>query len=365
MNAINERNCARLIPPSAALTAEFSKKFQPAIKTTPALPAVNWSALGQQAPTLLTTSSGELPSADAVVIAWTDAEWAAMEHVFCNSSASMSYAGRNQSSWPGWQKYIKGLPTIKDFTYWGEFRLVQVGNSKVLLFKSETHLDYPGKQYLSQLIGRIVSNAKPKLILSTGTAGGARPTDHIGTVNVVHAATLYESKQPQSTWPEYTNAWHAGWGLMSHAGFKKLLFPVPTTLSDLQSICSQFNSFWGVSFTLTDLNPGNVNTADSQPAMNNLTTAGTPLLTTDSFVVGTNSGNLGSFACVEMDDAIIAEICVASKIAYGSVRNISDPVQNSTLPDKIQAHWGQAIYDAYGLYTSYNGAIAAWAVLNN
>lgn len=50
-------------------------------------------------------------------------------------------------------------------------------------------------------------------------------------------------------------------------------------------------------------------------------------------------------------------------IAYGSVRNISDPVQNATLPQKIQAHWGQAINDAYGFYTSYNGAIAAWAVL--
>lgn len=364
IHAQREKAPARLVLASSRATAESSREFQPVIKTTPDLPPVIWSAIGQQAPTLLDTPAGELPAADAVVIAWTDAEWAALEHVFCGSATSMTYASRNRSSWPGWQKYTNGLPTVTDFTYWGEFRLIQVGNSPVLLFKSETHLDFPGQQYLAQLIGRIISNVRPKLILSTGTAGGARPADHIGTVNVVRAATLYESNQPQSNWPEYTNAWHADWNLFSHTGFNKLLFPVPTTASDLQSISTQFNSFWGVSYALTDLNPGNVNTADPQPAINNLTTAGTPLLTTGTFVVGTNTGNLGNFACVEMDDAIIAEACVANNVAYGSVRNISDPVQNAALPQQIQAHWGQAIYDAYGFYTSYNGAIAAWAVLN-
>ena len=359
-----DKTPARLVPASSRGTAESTREFQPVIKTTPNLPPVNWSAIGQQAPTLLNTPAGELPAADAVVIAWTDAEWAAMEHVFCGSATSMTYASRNRGSWAGWQKYTNGLPTVNGFMSWGEFRLVQVGNSPVLLFKSETHLDFPGQQYLTLLIDRIISNARPKLILSTGTAGGARPADHIGTVNVVRAATLYETNQPKSNWPLYTNAWHADWSLLSHPGFNNLLFPVPTTANDLQSICTQFNSFWGVSYSLSELNPGNVNMADPKPAINNLTTVGTPLLTTATFVVGTSSSNLGNFACVEMDDAIIAQTCVANNIAYGSVRNISDPVQNVALPQQIQAHWGQAIYDAYGFYTSYNGALAAWAVLN-
>jgi hypothetical protein len=29
-------------------------------------------------------------------------------------------------------------------------------------------------------------------------------------------------------------------------------------------------------------------------------------------------------------------------------------------PSKVQADWGSAIYDAYGFYTSVNGALAAW-----
>jgi hypothetical protein len=33
------------------------------------------------------------------------------------------------------------------------------------------------------------------------------------------------------------------------------------------------------------------------------------------------------------------------------------------LPPKVQGNWGSAVYDAYGFYTSYNGAITTWAML--
>jgi nucleoside phosphorylase len=91
---------------------------------------------------------------------------------------------------------------------------------------------------------------------------------------------------------------------------------------------------------------------------------GTPLLTASSFVVGTNSGNLESYACVEMDDAVIGMACAGTAAAFGFVRNISDPVQNAALPSDVQGDWGSAIYNAYGFYTSYNGALTASAILS-
>ena len=100
------------------------------------------------------------------------------------------------------------------------------------------------------------------------------------------------------------------------------------------------------------------------PALNNMTGKGTSLLTASTFVVGTSSGNLESYACVEMDDAVIAMACEGTPVAFGFVRNISDPVQNAALPAGVQGNWGSAIYDVYGLYTSYNGALAAWAILS-
>ena len=352
---------ARLLLSAAVSAGDFSKKFEPSISNTPDLPAVNWAAVGKQAPQLLSTPA-QLPNADTVVITWAEAEWAALVHVFCSSGTSMSYTKRNESSWNGWVKYDQGAPSGLD--YWGYYRLVQVGATKVLLFKSNTHYAAAhGEQNLQALTNRFIESVKPKLILSVGTAGGARPTDPIGTVNVVHTDVLYQSNQPQNLWPSYSNPWKPKWTLLANGGFKELLFAVPTTPGDLASVGTQFNKFYGTNYPLSELNADGLDMGASVPAINNLTPAGTALVTANSFVVATTSGNLANFACVEMDDAVIAS-AAAGKTAFGSVRNISDPIQNAQLPEKFQGNWGEAIYTAYGMYTSYNGAIAAWAVLN-
>jgi hypothetical protein len=352
---------ARLLVSAAVSAEDFSKKFQPSISNTPDLPAVNWAAVGKQAPQLLTTPA-QLPNADAVVITWAEAEWAALVHVFCTGGTSMPYTKRNEGSWSGWVKYDQGVPS--GLSYWGYYRLVQVGTTKVLLFKSNTHYAASqGEQNLEALTNRFIQSVKPKLILSVGTAGGARQADPIGTVNVVHTDVLYESNQPQNVWPSYSSNWKPNWALLGSSGFNGLLFAVPTTARDLASIGTQFNNFYSTNYPLTELNPGNLNMGAAVPAINNLTPAGTALVTAKSFVVATTSGNLENFACVEMDDAVIAK-AAAGKTAFGSIRNISDPIQNAQLPEKVQGNWGEAIYNAYGMYTSYNGAIAAWAVLS-
>jgi kumamolisin len=349
-----------------ATAATVKKEFNPTITNQPDLPAIDWGSIDASAPQLPTTPAGDLPAADAVVICWADAEWAPIHHVFCDSGNSMSYSNRTRGEWPGWQKYSSDLPSGVDsqWTYWGYYCLVLVGTKRVLLFKSNTHLDFPGQQYLEQLIGIFISKVKPSLILSTGTAGGTIPTNHVGTINVVDAGTLYEKDQPQSGWKTYANSWKAGWDVVSKTGFTKLLFPVPTTGQDVSSIADQFNKFYNTSYVLSELDPGDLSIADGEPSLNNMTAAGTPLLTADDFVVGTTSGNLDAFACVEMDDAVIDMTCKTAGIPFGSVRNISDPAQNSTLPPQAQGDWGSAIYNAYGFYTSYNGAITAWAILN-
>jgi len=350
---------ARLLVSAAVSPEEFSKKFIPSITTTPALPVVDWAAMGQTPPQPISTPA-QLPRADAVVITWAAAEWAAMVHVFCNSTAAMPYTKRNESSWPGWVKYSDGAPA--DLGYWGYYRLVQVGKGKVLLFKSNTHYAASqGEQNLEDLTGRLAAKVKPSLILSIGTAGGTRVTDPVGTVNVVDSDVLYESNQPQTSWPSYKSAWKPNWSIIRESSFSKLLLRVPTTAADLASIATQFNQFYSTNYPLSVLNPDNLNMAAATPAVNNLAAAGISLVTAKSFVVGNTSGNLQNYACVEMDDAVIAQ--AASGKAFGSVRNISDPAQNAALPERLQGNWGEAIYTAYGFYTSYNGAIAAWALL--
>jgi nucleoside phosphorylase len=351
---------ARLLVTAAVSAADFSKKFIPSISNTPPLPIINWDTIGQEAPQLLNTPA-QIPAADAVVITWAEVEWAALEQVFCGNGSAMPYSKQNESSWAGWVKYSDSAPA--SLGYWGYYRLVQIASSKVLLFKSNAHYAASqGEQNLEELIKRLIQHVKPSLILSVGTAGGARTTDPIGTVNVVHSDALYESNQPQTSWTVYTDPWTPNWSLVGSKSFADLLFAIPTTAADIQSIATQFNKFYGTSYPLSELNPDNLNMGASPPAINNLTAQGTPLLTAKSFVVATTLGNLSGYACVEMDDAVIA-MAAAGKVPFGSVRNISDPIQNAALPDRFQGNWGEAIYTSYGMYTSYNGAITAAAIL--
>jgi nucleoside phosphorylase len=358
---------SRLVSPEAeAITEAAYKKFNPVITNHPDLQPINWSLIGAAAPILPSTPSADLPLADAVVITWADAEWTAMEHVFCSSGNAMSYASRNTGTWPGWQQYKKNLPSSPnaEWTYWGYYRLVQLGSKNILLFKSNTHLDFPGPSFLTQLIARIIQTAKPSLIISIGTAGGTIVTDHVGTVNTVHAGTLYSSSQPESDWTTYTNAWIAAWDILTKPAFKQLLVPIPTTAEDIASVVTQFNAFFKTNYANADLNINNLDLGDPVPIIKNMTGSNTALLTATGFVVGTSDGKLKDFACVEMDDAIIAEACQGTRAQFGFIRNISDPVQNAALPSKVQGDWGSAIYNAYGFYTSYNGALSAWAILN-
>jgi nucleoside phosphorylase len=348
-----------------SLAEAKASAFEPTIANAPSLPAVNYGVVGKQAPILLPTAPGKLPKASAVIITWAEAEWAALQHVFCAGGSAMPYSKRSEGTWTGWEKYSAGLPSgaASNWTYWGYWRLVQVNGNAVLLFKSNTHLDWPGATYLEALIKLLAADVKPTIILSIGTAGGAKPQDHIGTVRAVSAGTLYKSGQAQVSWPEYKNAWTASDATLGNVNFKNLLFPVPTKTSDLQALCSQFNQHYNSNYTLAQLDPNGLNMGDATPLIADQTGGGASLLTTATFVVGTTQGNYQTYTSIEMDDAVIGEACASVQMPFGFVRNVSDPVQSATLPSKMQGQWGSAVYDAYGFYTSYNGALAAWAIL--
>ena len=275
----------------------------------------------------------------------------------------MPYGEASNSSWPGWRQFTKGIPAGGSSapSFWGYFRLVTVSGKRVLLFKSNVHLD-EGQPLLEELVGLLIQETKPQLILSTGTAGGARLTDAIGTVNIVSAGTLYESSGAQSTWPRYANAWRPTMTTVGASSFRAQLLAVPTTTADLASLATQFNKAQRSTYTLAQLDPLGLDAGPPAPAVNDLTPT-TSLLTATSFVVANTGGNYAEFACVEMDDAVIGKVCRASNIPFGFVRNISDPVQNKALPPNAQGAWGSFVYEAYGFYTSYNGALAAWGIL--
>ena len=88
-----------------------------------------------------------------------------------------------------------------------------------------------------------------------------------------------------------------------------------------------------------------------------------PLLITVGFIVGSTDGKYQDFAVIEEDDAIIGKVAKQRKTQFCFVRNVSDPANNAMLPTEVEGNWGSAVYDAFGFYTAYNGAIATWAIL--
>jgi len=340
-----------------------AEDFEPALPAMPPLPIIEWSKSKLSAPQLLETTAGTLPDADVVLITWASAEWAAMHHVFCASDSSLKYADGSPSTLAGWQKFDWSLVS-REIGYWGYYRLVGVGATKVLLFKSNVHLDESnGQANLEAMVDALVSGTHCSLVLSIGTAGGTVTTDNVGTVRAVSAGTLYGQGNP-SSWPKYSSSWTANSPLSSASSFSSLLMPIPTTAADLNELCRQFNSHHSSTYSLSELAPGGLCLGTLSPQVHDQTGGAASLLTATTFVVGTTKGELSDYTCIEMDDAVIGAACDRLKIKFGFIRNVSDPVQNAVLPTPIQRTWGSTIYQTDGLYTRYNGALAALASIS-
>ncbi len=333
----------------------------------PDLPPVPWSHFGGEAPKPLSSPQEGLPDADVVIITWAEAEWAAMQQVFIDSETPMPYSARNTGYWDGWQKYDWDMPSGKwpnDWEYWGYYRLVEVRGKKVMLFKSNTHLDWPGQSYLEQMTSQLLDACQPSLLLSIGTAGGAELEDHEGTVRIVSSGKLYDTQYPDdpSKWTDYSCDWKANTQFIGDDAFISSLNPIPTTQADLEGLASQF---YGGKYPLSTLDANGLCFGDPAVKLYDMSGDQQSLVTTATFVVATDASDspFKDMACVEMDDAILGKVCKEKGTLFGFVRNVSDPVQNHELPVSVQGDWGGVIYRTYGLYTSYNGALAAWAAI--
>jgi len=92
----------------------------------------------------------------------------------------------------------------------------------------------------------------------------------------------------------------------------------------------------------------------------------TPLLTTDFYFIA--AGN-ADYAALEMDDAVIGYAAKQANVDFVFVRNISDTLvpaktpANQTIPPDARQAWSSAVYNAYGMFTSFNSAVAAWALI--
>ena len=249
-----------------------------------------------------------------------------------------------------------GAPALRaDNMRWGSYTLTSVGTRTVLLFKSELHLNQDGERLpLVQMVRQIVEDAQPVLLLSIGTAGGVADDQALGDAMVTNAAKFRLGQEFESAafnTREYRSSWQPPTALFEAAG--RLLVGVPE---------------FPVSPPTAHYPAGSRLIAEFRQPRIVHTEA--PILTTDFFEFGTTDNRLDREGCVvEMDDAVLAmeleEIRRRGgpEVSYAFIRNVSDPVINGDLPRQLQTAWAVVTYQRQGLLTSYNGAIATWALI--
>lgn len=360
----------------------------PATLINTPLPAINWESIGQSAPEKIPigqrSDSDPLPYADYVIITWTSAEWKALDHVFLNSTSPStdSYSWRYD-----WHQYSADASDYtadaKSGQLWGQFQLVQITDQskrpwRVLLFKSNSHLAHsPWIDGLSAMMRCIIRDTKAGVIYTIGTAGGARLNQSLGDAVVTNSAVIQLQRPENAKDPSNGNSfrcptWYPGTSLLQTTE-ENLLFKLSEVAND-QSLLSLFAQLKAKhpgdpkveALQLEDLLNEGLNPNLNNPKIQSLKDV--PLLTTDFYYIA-NGDSADAFAFLEMDDAIIARECNALGVRFACIRNISDPIvpyqtkAGVTISDGVRGDWSGLVYTNFGLYTSFNGALATWATI--
>ncbi|WP_345762471.1 hypothetical protein [Diaminobutyricibacter sp. McL0608] len=348
--------------------------YAPTLVTTQHDLAAHWppgTAPSAHPPTVRPGPGDPLPQADYVVITWTVPEQQALVDVLA--------PGVKRTEWipyaRNWETVFKpfirpGAPSLAAGRM-ASYMPVTVAGKSVLVMKSELHLNQDGMHLpdgseslpVADLFAQIIDEAKPKLIITTGTAGGTMDQSNLGDVMVTRAARFRcrsEFKGAPFADSAYASDFDIPTGRLADATTLMQLHAAHLTEPAMGPATERYNDGTVV--------PGFPNTPKISVEGVDFA-AGLPILTTDYFEFGTSTNKLGDEGCgVEMGDAVLGMVCAklgATAPRWLVVRNASDPQINGHLPTDpdVQAMWAVWFYAQYGYWTSVSSALACWAIV--
>ena len=291
--------------------------------------------------------SAALPQADYVVVTWTVEEAKALADALTPGYPS-------KTSWyPYTHNFTtqfvpiirKGAPSLESKRLASYF-LTTIAGKRVLCMKSELHLSQDGpKMPIAKLWAQIIAEAKPKLIITTGTAGGIGAAIELGDVLCAQSVRFDCLKQFKS------QPFHASIYACSNLAFKSV--PVAEKLF-----------LANVSHLPTAPRPPQIFTAPvAQMQVPDV-------VTTDFFAFDDSSntyGLQGLGGTVEMGDAVLGLVISQMKGGapqWAAIRNASDPqIDSQGLTPEQAAQKAAQIYEKFGYWTTISSAIACWSVI--
>jgi nucleoside phosphorylase len=295
------------------------------------------------------TSASPLPKADVLVVTWTVDEGHALSRVLTPGKDSrndyFSYA-HNFATIS--KKMRKGSPAL-DAKRLGAYWTTTIGGNKAVIFKSDSHLSQDVKKLPPNngtlpnydVWAQIIDEVKPKLVITTGTAGGIGTQCEVGDV-VVSPIVRFDSQN---------------W-------LKKAPFHDAVYTSSAQK-----TKYFTKADSLFQANAGQLprdNTRPPQIIQSSVPAAA--VLTTDFFGFDTSDNHYGLQGLgdvSEMGDAVLG--LVASQMGapprWLAVRNVSDPQIKAEGTLKEQAALAAQIYKGYGRWSTVCSAIVCWALI--
>lgn len=288
---------------------------------------------------------GRLPKADVLVVTWTVDEGHALSRVLTPGKDSRDdYVSYTHNFTSISRKMRKGCPALKAKRL-GAYWTTKIAGKSVVVFKSDSHMSQDGPQLPNRDVwAQIVAESQPKLVITTGTAGGIGKDFEVGDV-VVSPIVRFDCISEFKTEP-----------------FAKSYF------SNSAAHAKKF----AVAKSLFKANAGQLPKDNTRPPRIILVAPSelkSSIVTTDFFGFDTSDDHFhlqGLGDASEMGDAVLGLVASqmgASAPRWLAVRNVSDPQIKAQGSIKQEAALAAQIYKGFGRWSSVCSAIVCWALI--
>jgi nucleoside phosphorylase len=288
-----------------------------------------------------------MPEADYLVVTWTTEEAKCLADTLTPGHASADwykYAHNFESEFVPIIR--RGAPAVQDSHRLASYFPTTIAGRRALCVKSELHMSQDGpKLPVAKLWAQMIAEVKPKLVISTGTAGGIGKAVELGDV-VVAPSVRFDCQQTFKSAP-FHDAIYACSKLKT------------TSFDEAQKLFAA--------------NTSHLPPSPRPPRIFTRAAAGVTnadVVTTDFFAFDESNNQYklqGLGAAVEMGDAVLGLVIqqLGSKAPmWTAIRNASDPQIDTTglTPKEARAKAGQ-IYEKFGYWTTICSAITCWAAI--
>ena len=301
-------------------------------------------------PTPSGSESSPLPRADVLVVTWTVDEGHALSRVLTPGTDLHNDYRSYKNNYAAIAKKMRKRSPALDAKRLGAYWTTTIGGKKVVVFKSDSHLSQDTRKLPKKdgtlpnqdVWKQIITEVRPKLVITTGTAGGIGKDCEVGDV-IVSPIVRFDCQK---------------W--LRSESFHDVDYKDGTPDS----------KYFAKAESLFEANAGQLPKDNTRPPrIASSADLQSSVLTTDFFGFDTSNNHFGLQglgAVSEMGVAVLGLVTSqmgAKAPRWVAVRDVSDPQIKAEGTIQQQAQTAAQIYKGFGRWSSVCRAIVCWALI--